>query len=179
MNQGEALKVQGHYRRAQEITQEGYDIFVELGDMQGLALASNNLGEIAEANGDEAGAIATFIMSLDFYRRMEDRPGMAMTLLNLGRIFARQGDAHAIPYLQEGTAIYEELGNYSGMIECMLSLAAFKLQTNAPQAALHELQMIAELLQKEQTPAVPDTLRQCHAKLLEQAHASDTGANMR
>lgn len=173
MNQGEVLKAQGHYRQAQEITQEGFAIFEDLGDMQGLALASNNLGEIAEASGDDVQAATAFAMGLTYYRRMEDRPGMAMALFNLGRVYARQRDAQAVAYLQEGADLYADLSNAVGMIECALALASFDLHTNAPQAAMRELQRIATLMQNEQSSALPDALRERYAELLALAARSN------
>ena len=126
MNQGDVLKTQGQYAQAQAMTQEGLAIAESLGDSRGEALAYNNLGEIAEAAGDDALAIEHYARSVAGYRRIEDRPGIAMALRHLGALSLRRGDDQGAAYLQEASALYDELGDAAGANECRRALATVR-----------------------------------------------------
>jgi len=126
LNLGDALKTQGQYAQALATTQEGLVIAQSLGDSRGEALAHNNLGEIAEAAGGDALAPEHYTRSLAVYRRIEDHPGTAMALQHLGAICLRRGNEQGAAYLQEASALYDELGDAAGAAECRRTLAALR-----------------------------------------------------
>ncbi len=126
LNLGDALKSQGQYTQAQAITQEGLAIAQSLGDSRGEALAYNNLGEIAEAAGDGMLASEHYARSLAGFRRIEDRPGAAMALHHLGATMLQHGDEQGAAYLQEASALYDELGDAANADECRHALTAFR-----------------------------------------------------
>jgi predicted ATPase/DNA-binding XRE family transcriptional regulator len=172
MNKGEALKTLRDYEQARRCIAEGLEIFTALGDVQGTALARNNLGEIAEAEGDDAAAMAAYTASLAEYRRMEDRAGMAMVLLHLGRMSAGHLDSQTLTYLQECAALYAELDDQAGSLECALALTAFDLSVQAFPAARRELQRAAQLLPDDPAPTW-NALRLRYADLMEQLPAGE------
>lgn len=171
MNMGEVLKMQCAYAQAREISTRGLAIFAELGDRQGVAMAHNNLGEIAEAEEDVVHAAADYGLSLANYRRMEDRPGIAMTLLHLGRVTAHQRDPQARGILQEGAALYAELDQPVGQVECVLALAALELANQAAPAAWQALEAIAPLFANMPPPALL-ALRARYLALCQKAQAA-------
>ena len=92
---------QGDFDRAVEAYESGLEIFVALGDAQGIATALNNLGVVAQDRGDYAKAADLLNGALEHFEKVGDLPRSAACLNNLGLVSRRSGN------LVEATSLYE------------------------------------------------------------------------
>ena len=94
------------------LLKEGLALDREVGDKEGMAVASLLLGWVALKQGDSATARSRAEESLTLYREMEHREGMAEALSMLGEIEAAQGDyAFARALYEKSLAIAQEIGD--------------------------------------------------------------------
>jgi predicted ATPase/class 3 adenylate cyclase/DNA-binding CsgD family transcriptional regulator len=101
---------QGNYQQAIRWHQQALALYREVGDMQGIAFALNNLGIQAQYQGDYERARAFLEESLALYREQGDQWGIAIVLGNLGLGEASQGDyERAKALFEENLAISREL----------------------------------------------------------------------
>jgi non-specific serine/threonine protein kinase len=81
---GNLQYLQGNYDGGRGNTEEALAIFEALGDLEGQAACSNNLGLYVFASGDLPGAISLTEHSLQLGRAVGDPANMGTALLNLG-----------------------------------------------------------------------------------------------
>ena len=87
----------------------------ELGDRLGEANALDDLGRVAESQGDHTAAQASYERALDLYRGQAVRLGEANILLDLGRLACLKGDfPDSTARLDQAAAIFRDLGDRLG-----------------------------------------------------------------
>jgi non-specific serine/threonine protein kinase len=107
---------QGDVSTARSLFREGLEIFSELGDPRGIALALNRLGKMAENEGDYPAARRLHEECLASWRKLDSMAGITTALNNLGCVACRQGDYPAArSFHQQCMAINEVLGNRGGI----------------------------------------------------------------
>ncbi len=82
----------GDRREAADTYTQALEIYRQIGDRLGEAIALNNLGQVRYATGDYPGAAQATAQALEIYRQIGERRGEANTLNNLGRIRYITGD---------------------------------------------------------------------------------------
>jgi adenylate cyclase len=112
LNLGTVLHLQGHTDEALERYDQALEFYERIGAKRGIALASNNLGDLhwrgGETNWDQASA--HWQRARRLYEEIGDQRGLALALLNLGEAQVRMGmfDA-AEPGLRHARKLADEL----------------------------------------------------------------------
>jgi hypothetical protein len=113
----------------------------ELGDERAVAESLNNLGVLAQYEGDYARAGALFEQSLLIRRGLGDKQGISYSLQNLGYAAQGQGDpAGARAYIGESLAICTDLGDSGDIANALFSLGFLTLDTGDPLGAKARLE---------------------------------------
>lgn len=113
----------GDYPHAAARYQESLDLYRELKDERGTAIALNGLGGTARYEGDYARAQALFEESLALLRALGDRAAIPGRLMNLGQVVARRGDyARAAALFEESLGLSRAQGNTRGVVLTQESL---------------------------------------------------------
>jgi tetratricopeptide (TPR) repeat protein len=121
----------GEYQNSRDAFYEAYQVYSQMGDLKGRALAANRLGTIATMQSDYAEAEKYLQESLKLAKQLDDYHGMAGALLNLGEIHRHLGQfAQARACYVEAGSLFLELGLHRGMCiaENNLGHIAVKLQ---------------------------------------------------
>ena len=82
----------GQIDKAESVYREALTIFREIGAIDGITTASNNLGDVFLARGNLASAERALSRALPGYKEMGDKDGMALTLNDLGEVARRRGE---------------------------------------------------------------------------------------
>jgi tetratricopeptide (TPR) repeat protein len=112
LNLGTVLHLQGHSDEALKLYHQSLDFHERIGAKRGVALASNNLGDLywRGGDGDVDQAITHWRRSMRLYDEIGDQRGLATTLRNLGEARMRRGAFdEAEPLLRRGRALADEL----------------------------------------------------------------------
>jgi tetratricopeptide (TPR) repeat protein len=88
---------------------EAITVFRQVGDLEGLATASGNLGDVSLARGNLADAARALSDAIPGYKEMGDKDGLALTYADLGEVARRRGDLQAAlaSYLEASTIANE------------------------------------------------------------------------
>jgi ATP/maltotriose-dependent transcriptional regulator MalT len=121
-------------------TEEALELFREEGDESGIAWSLYNLGWFVSDQGEYDRARALFEKSLAMHMALEDKRGIASSLMRLARILlVSQGDPEvAYLRLQEGLALFRELGDIVHIAQC-LSLSGQLVLTQGDTATSRSL----------------------------------------
>jgi len=100
----------GHILEARDLWEELFSLAEALKDEDMLARASNNLGAVADLQGDRPRALAYFRMALPIYQRLHQQRGLAQTYYNVGGSLRRaeQFD-EAVAAFEQAVAIAEDI----------------------------------------------------------------------
>ncbi|HLK60521.1 MAG TPA: tetratricopeptide repeat protein [Chthonomonadaceae bacterium] len=122
---GTLARMQGDYRSARSLYEEGLAIARELGDKRGLAESLLNLGNVAFNLGDYISARALYEEGLPLRRELGDKQDIASSLNNLGLVADNQGDyASARTLYEESLAIKREFGDKQGIASSLNNLGS-------------------------------------------------------
>lgn len=103
---------QGDQEMVYPLLAQGLSLDREVGDKEGMAVASLLLAWVALEQDDKATARSRVEESLTLYREMEHREGVAEALGMLGKVEAARGDyAFARTLYEESLAIAQEIGD--------------------------------------------------------------------
>lgn len=112
LNLGTVLHLQGHVADALKLYHQALDFHERIGAKRGVALASNNLGDLYwdDGDGDWEQALTHWQRSLRLYEEIGDQRGVATTLRNLGEAhLQRDRFDEAEPLLRRASALATEL----------------------------------------------------------------------
>ncbi|OPG07476.1 hypothetical protein B1R27_13305 [Streptomyces sp. GKU 895] len=159
----------GKYEEGSEALRKAEAIYRELGDVDGYARLWHELGFVAQATRDKAGATAWFREAAHIRESLDNRAGAAVHYHELGILATDRGDLDgATAYHRKAMLAYKEAGDQSGVAHSLheLSMVAWKHGDNVEARALAE----RALSLQEQTgerPGLPATLNLL-GRLLEQ-----------
>ena len=124
----------GDLDAAQLQADAGMTIFHKLRQPYGIGLAFNYQGDVARLRGDHAVAAARYQAALPLLRQANAKSEVPAVLHNLAHVLLAQGDTHrARALFAEGMALHREIGNRTGMAECLIGLAAVMITQDRPQ----------------------------------------------
>jgi tetratricopeptide (TPR) repeat protein len=112
LNLGTVLHLQDHLDEALKLYHQALEFHERIGAKRGVALASNNLGDLYWHNGegDWDQALSRWERSLRLYEEIGDQRGLATTLRNLGEAhLLRDAFDEAEPLLRRALQLAEEL----------------------------------------------------------------------
>jgi predicted ATPase/transcriptional regulator with XRE-family HTH domain/Tfp pilus assembly protein PilF len=114
---------QGDARSAQRLHEESLAMMRALGNVEGVAEATNALGLALTHLGDYVEAASYLEESLALRRSLADRQGIASTLNNLGLLRARHGEYDlAAPLYEEALQLWRELGDTDNIARTLANL---------------------------------------------------------
>ncbi|HEV7665886.1 MAG TPA: tetratricopeptide repeat protein, partial [Chloroflexota bacterium] len=115
LNLGTVLHLQGQAEEALKLYHQALEFHERIGAKRGVALASNNLGDLYWRNGDGGDwdqALSHWERSLRLYEEIGDQRGVATTLRNLGEAnLQRSNLLEAEPLLRRASALADELND--------------------------------------------------------------------
>jgi tetratricopeptide (TPR) repeat protein len=115
LNLGTVLHLQEHTDEALERYHQALDFYERIGAKRGIALASNNLGDLHWRGGESnwAQASAHWHRARRLYEEIGDQRGLALALLNLGEAQVRLGLLEAaLPDLRHARTLADELEDH-------------------------------------------------------------------
>jgi tetratricopeptide (TPR) repeat protein len=119
---------QGDLRLTADLLQESLDLFEELGDEEGIARSTAELGSIAIAEGNLERAAELYEAVVPLFRKQGHVGRMAASLGNLGTIAHMQGDyAAAVDYHGEAVELAKSSGDIDGAAVNLHNLARSEL----------------------------------------------------
>ena len=125
---GSAYRLKRDLRSATDVVRRSVDLFAELGDDAGLALALHHLGCIERDLGEFGDARTHLDEALRLRRRLGDRRGENLTLANLGLASVAAGDVDGGRRLARvALAQGEEVEDGPGVAGSLLDLAVLEL----------------------------------------------------
>jgi predicted ATPase/class 3 adenylate cyclase/DNA-binding CsgD family transcriptional regulator len=126
--------------RAEALYEESLVLYRALGDPAGIALALNQLGEIAGSRGHFAAAYTRTEEALALYREVGDKQGIAWSLNTLADIISQQGEyARAILLNEESLALCRQVGDVEGIAWSLFGLAHVLFLSSVDPAKVHML----------------------------------------
>jgi predicted ATPase/DNA-binding SARP family transcriptional activator len=141
---------QGDSRLAGELWAEALDLYRELGDADGTARTTAELGAIAVAEADFDRAVVMYEESVELFREQGRTTRLAAALGNLGAIAnMRHDETAAIGYFTESIALCRESGDDDGLAINLHNIARTELALGRPdqgRAALTESLALARRL---------------------------------
>jgi predicted ATPase len=127
-NHAYALRSLGKLEEARERLDRALSLFRELGDLSGIALALNQLGNLGRSLGEYALAREWLDEALSIRRELGDRRGTGVTLGNLGLLAAAAGDeTRGRLLLADSHGLFERTDDGPGQGGSLLNLANLEL----------------------------------------------------
>jgi tetratricopeptide (TPR) repeat protein len=131
---------QGDNRRAADLLQESLDLYRELGDEDGLARATAELGGVAIGELDLDRAAALYEEAVPLFRSQGKPSRVAASLGNLGTIaHMRREYATAVDYYREAIELAKTVGDIDGAAVNYHNLARSELALGRAEAGLEAL----------------------------------------
>lgn len=128
---------QQRYGEAQPLVDAALDVFAEIGEEHGSALALRNAALLARARGDLDAALEHYGQALTRLRAAGDRAAEAYVLSNMALIHGECGRLdEADPLLTRALAIYEQQGVRRGQAQALMRLAELSLSRGRAEQAL-------------------------------------------
>jgi len=150
----------GEYQNSREAFYEAYQVYSQIGDLKGKALAANRLGTVATMQSEYVEAEKYLQESLSLAKQLNDQHGMAGALLNLGEVQRHLGQfAEARACYVDASRLFSELGLHRGMCIAENNLGHIAVQLQDYPAARHHYQTALECAKiANLTPDKLDTL---------------------
>jgi non-specific serine/threonine protein kinase len=116
---------------------EAADLFRKTGDMWGLRLVLNGLGELERSLKNFEQAETLYVECLALARQEQDAHGIGLVLLNLGMLALQQGrPPRAAELIREASHIWMELGYRTGLVACLGVMASNATVNQHPELAV-------------------------------------------
>lgn len=150
----------GEYQNSRDAFYEAYQIYSQMRDLKGRALAANRLGTVATMQAQYVEAETYLQESLKLAKQLDDHHGMAGALLNLGEIQRHLGQfAEARACYMEASALFAKLGLHRGMCIAENNLGHIAVQMqDYPASKRHYLTALECAKIANLTPDKLDTL---------------------
>ena len=185
----------GQIDKAESMFREALTMFREIGAIDGITTASNNLGDVFLARGNLASAEHALSDALPGYKEMGDKDGIALTLNDLGEVARRRGDLDkalrtfeqaksvaqgaddksAMAYVLSGSGdVLADRGDLVGARKSYEEALAIRKQTGEKQTAAEAELALARLAIDEGHAADAETvIRKCKEQFHQDRQADD------
>ncbi len=118
------VNIQGDTARSEALAGEGLELYRELGDKEGIALALYQLGHVAWLRGDFVMAGSLIEESMELSRELGDTISVAYAFYSLAGLATIRGDyARGSVLFEEGLTLFREEGNKRGIALSLLQMA--------------------------------------------------------
>ncbi|HYM78452.1 MAG TPA: tetratricopeptide repeat protein [Candidatus Dormibacteraeota bacterium] len=185
----------GQIDEAENMFRQALTMFREIGAIDGITTASNNLGDVFLARGNLASAERALADALPGYKEMGDKDGIALTLNDLGEVARRRGDLEkalrtfeqaktvaqgaddksAMAYVLSGRGdVLADRGDLVGARKSYAEALAIRKQTGEKQTAAETELALARLAIEEGNAADAETvIRKCKEQFHQDQQADD------
>jgi tetratricopeptide (TPR) repeat protein len=155
--------------------QEAIEVFRKVGDKEGLAASSNNVGDVLLNRGELKTARKLLEQALDGYRLTGDRAGMALAMVDLGQIDLLKGElAAARTNYQEAVTIAIQAGDKSAIAYGQVGLGDIFLEEDNLAEARKQYEKALQLRRDfGEKQAIVQTRVALARLLIEEGHAPD------
>jgi len=127
LGQGRALWRLGDYSSAQELFEQALALSRRRDDRRGQASSLNNLGIVADLQGNCSAAQEMYEQARVLFRELGNRKGEASCLNNLGVVKDLQGNYGAAQeLLAQSLALCREVGNRKSEASCLINLGVIQ-----------------------------------------------------
>ncbi len=107
----------GDFQKGLNFGSASIELATALDFKNGIAQASNNVGNIYLSQADYPKAIEYYLKALKLYEELKDTKGIALCLGNIGLVYFNEGDSQiALEYYFKALRLDEELNNKKGII---------------------------------------------------------------
>jgi serine/threonine protein kinase/tetratricopeptide (TPR) repeat protein len=148
VTEASAFFFQDDIDNARTRAEQARNFYIETGDRDGEASASEILGRSAYAKGDVSEALRRFEDSLAMYREIGDKRGMVRALGDMAHVLAGRGDIeHSIKRYSEALALAREIRNKRFVANISANLSARMMDLGELSEALrgfHESLAVAQ-----------------------------------
>lgn len=156
---GLVCKHLGHYPQAQQHFTQALMAHEQSGHLEGAAIALNNLANLAEAQGDNANALALYQKALAVFERMNHRQAIAVLTTNLGYVAFKLGQLpEARAQSLRSLELKQTLGHRRGMVVTLINLGEIETSPNPAAAKAYLLQAMRLGLEVGALPLVLEAL---------------------
>jgi serine phosphatase RsbU (regulator of sigma subunit)/Tfp pilus assembly protein PilF len=94
-----------------------------------LSISLNNIGYVADEQGDIKKAIEYYKKGLNIQEKINDKSGVARALLNIGSVYEEYGDiVQALEYYQSSLKIRELINDERGIANCLNNIGIVQLK---------------------------------------------------
>jgi predicted ATPase len=173
-NLGTIASIDGDLERAETLRDEALALRRASGDTRGIAVSLNNLGQVAALEQQVERAVSLFEEARDLSLAAGDQWILATSLGNLGGALHRQArglnasapdgastealDARASDLLRQALAIWRDLGDREGILDCLLALAEIATTEDPARAVmlLGAAEALAEATGYQLAPSEPE-----------------------
>jgi len=143
----------GEYKQAGGRHEIAYDLYKELDDKNGMAVALNNWAINLSELGEHESALEKHEMGLALNRRNGDRAGEMLQLNSVGSVFQHIGRTEEAPFIfEEGLKLARELNDGYFIAMFTHNIAHLKLRQGDYAAAISLSQSSLEIAARLQTP---------------------------
>jgi len=132
---GDAELLLGDLNGAHALYEASLALWRKAGDPWGASMPLNDLGRVATLREDYAAARAAYEESVALLRRIGDNWGLALVLTNLANVLIYQDAQAARAVLQECLTIWRELGNRTGVAQCVAAYGGLAAVERRPALA--------------------------------------------
>jgi DNA-binding SARP family transcriptional activator len=153
------LEIGVHVATARNHFQQSLEIFAELGDSQGCALALGGLAVAEHVGGDYDAALTYYLKAVSEFREAGDMAGEAHALKAMAQIHAARMDFDVAERLfDEALAICQKVGSPRLTAQAQFGLGELYLRDGRLDLAVPAFQLVRQL-----TEAAGDAIGQAHA----------------
>ncbi|MCA1831733.1 MAG: BTAD domain-containing putative transcriptional regulator [Actinomycetota bacterium] len=122
--------LQGDWRRARELCEEGLALYEQAGDRHGVARSLSNLGAILIGMEEDTAAAEVLDKAVALARDLDNARILALSLNNRGDVGLTQRDWEtAASHFTESLALLRRLGDETNVVRSLFNLAAAMLET--------------------------------------------------
>ena len=143
--QGNFAEAIVYYNKALQIFQKRYAINnKDVRNLNGLAAAHNNIGNVYYSMGKQDSALQSFFLSLKIRQEIGEKQGIAASYNNIAILYEESGDfAKAILYYQESLKLMTEIGDKESLAGFYLNIGTLYIkQHKLPEARKHIFQSL-------------------------------------
>ena len=133
---GEISFWRGNFPLALEYRQKSMELYVEMGDKQGISNSLSSIGKIYASQGNSLRALEYLQQSIKIFEEIGDRQGVSNSLNNIGNVYQFQGNyPRALEYYEKKLKISEELHDKEGIAIGLINIGEIYMnQGNYPRS---------------------------------------------
>ena len=146
-------------QRARDLCEKSLELEQGRNSSEGIARVYHHLGRLAEANKDWDEAEAQYRESLRLKEEIGDEPGMAASWHQLGNLYLKTRVFEiAVQCYEEALLLEVKLDDGEGRAHTLAQLGLARMELNEPEAALGDLVLAYNILQKLRSPLAGEVL---------------------